>query len=163
MSLLTDELRALIGTQRRYTAPEELGRAAIRYFALAIGAANPVYTSDEAARSAGHDGVIAPPTLIFESNQYAGLPADEDGFAGHGWQLPVPGARLVRGGNAYEFGRPVRPDDIITVTWRLAGMAERTGAAGPMLIVTSVATYTDQRGELLGVNTETLIYLAGAA
>jgi acyl dehydratase len=163
MSLLTKELRALIGASRSYTAPEELGRAAIRYFALAIGSDNPVYTSDEAARAAGHDGIVAPPTLIFESNQYANQPRDADGFAGHGWELPVPGARLVRGGNSYEFGRPVRPADVITVTWRLAGMTERAGAAGPMLIVTSVATYTDQHGELLGVNTETLIYLGGPA
>jgi hypothetical protein len=32
MAMLTDELRACIGRQARYSAPEELGRASIRYF-----------------------------------------------------------------------------------------------------------------------------------
>ena len=41
MSLLTDEVRALVGRTRTYTAPEPLGRASIRYFALAIGDDNP--------------------------------------------------------------------------------------------------------------------------
>ncbi|MEV4898921.1 MaoC family dehydratase N-terminal domain-containing protein, partial [Nonomuraea sp. NPDC055795] len=66
-----------------YTAPEELGRAAIRYFAEAVGDANPLYTDDAYAREHGYDGVIAPPTLIFETNQFTGLPRDADGYCGH--------------------------------------------------------------------------------
>ena len=31
---------------------------------------------------------------------------------GHRWHIEVPGTRLVRGGNAYEFHRHVRPDDV---------------------------------------------------
>ncbi len=161
--MLTDELRALIGREVTYTAPEPLGRAAIRYFALAVGDHNPVYTDDAAARAAGHDGVVAPPTLICETNQYAGLPADADGYAGHTWGIELPGTRQVRGGNAYEFHRPVRPDDVVTAVWRLAGIAERaTGAGQPMLVVTSRATYTNQDGDLLATNEETIIYLAVA-
>ena len=37
MSMLTDELRACVGRTAHYPAREELGRASIRYFALALG------------------------------------------------------------------------------------------------------------------------------
>ncbi|MET7399281.1 MaoC family dehydratase N-terminal domain-containing protein [Dactylosporangium sp. NPDC005572] len=161
MSLLTEEIRALVGTSVVYTAPEPLGRAAIRYFALAVGDDNPVYTDDDAAREAGYDGVVAPPTLVCETNQYAGLPRDADGYAGHGWGIELPGTRQVRGGNAYVFHRPVRPGDVITATWTLAAADERTTSAGQdMLILTSRAEYTNQDGEPLVSNEETIIYVA---
>jgi acyl dehydratase len=157
--MLTEEVRAFIGREATYTAPEELGRAAIRYFALAIGDDNAVYIDDEAARDAGHLGVIAPPTLICESNQYLHREPDGNGFMGHTWDLPVRNARLVRGSNDYEFDRPVFPTDRITVTWFIEDIQERTSSSGvPMLVVTSVAVYHNQEGERLATNTETLIY-----
>lgn len=161
MTLLTPELQAMVGREVSYKAPEALGRAALRYFALAVGDDNPLYTDEDFARAHGYPGVIAPPTLICETNQYAGLPRDEDGYAGHSWRLEVPGTRLVRGGNSYVFHRPVLPTDVITATWRITGMTERTTSRGlDMLIVTSVAQYTSQSGEPLVTNTETLIFTA---
>ncbi|MFI6531951.1 MaoC family dehydratase N-terminal domain-containing protein [Nonomuraea sp. NPDC050547] len=138
-----------------YTAPEELGRAAIRYFAQAVGDANPLYTDDAYAREHGYDGVIAPPTLIFETNQFTGLPRDADGYCGHTWDLGFPGTRLVRGGNTYELHQPVRPADVITVTWRLGDVVRKAGK----IFVTSTAIYTNQHADLLAVNEETLIYV----
>jgi len=160
MNLLSDELRGRIGQQRVYTAPEELGRAAIRYFARAIGDDNRLYTDDEYAREWGHEGVIAPPTLVCETNQYADVARDEDGFAGHRWDLNLPGTRPVRGGNSYEFHRAVRPGDVITARWVLADITERTTRDGrAMLVVTSRAEYTNQSGDLLATNEEQLIYV----
>ncbi|WP_067822997.1 FAS1-like dehydratase domain-containing protein [Actinomadura kijaniata] len=158
-ALLTEEIRALVGREVSYTAPEELGRASIRYFALAVGDDNPLYTDETHARAHGYASVVAPPTLVCETNQYAGLPRDDDGYAGHTWRLDIPGTRLVRGGNHYTFHRPVLPTDVITVTWRIDDVTERTGAR-PLLIVTSTARYTDARGEPLATNTETLVYVA---
>jgi acyl dehydratase len=126
---------------RVYTAPEEIGAAAIRYFATAVGSSC---------------GGVAPPTMIFESNQYAALPRDEDGYAGHGWDLSFPGLKLVRGGNAYEFHQPAVASDVLTVTWQLAQVTEKQA----MRVVTSTASYANQHGDLLGRNTETLIYVA---
>jgi acyl dehydratase len=161
MSWLTEQLRARIGETRIYAAPEELGRASIRYFARAIGDDNPLYTDDAFARAHGFDGVIAPPTLIFETNQYAASVArDDEGFAGHRWDLELPGTRQVRGGNTYEWHRAVRPSDVITASWTLQDMAERTTRDGnPMLVVTSRAEYTNQDGELLATNEEQIIFV----
>lgn len=161
MGLLTEELRARIGERRTYTAPEPFGAAAGRYFGLAIGDDNPLYSDPEYARAHGLPGVTAPLTLICETNQYANLRPDADGYAGHTWGFEIPGTRTVRGGNSYEFFRRIRPDDVITATWEITDMTEkRTGSGRDMLIVTSRATYRNQEGELLATNEETIIFVA---
>jgi acyl dehydratase len=154
VSLLTDEVRALVGRSRTYTAPEPLGRASIRYFATATGDDNPAHLA----------GDVAPPTLVCETNQFTGLSRDVNGYAGHGWDFHLPGTREVRGGNSYRFHQPVRPSDVVTARWEVTDVAERTTGSGQsMVIVTSVATYTNQAGDLLVENEETLIYVEVAA
>ncbi|SEF68257.1 Acyl dehydratase [Thermomonospora echinospora] len=161
MTLLTDEIRALVGLKRIYTAPEELGAAAGRYFGLAVGDHNPLYSDSEYARAQGLEGVTAPLTLICETNQYADLPIPPDGYAGHEWGIELPGTRKVRGGNSYTFHRRVRPDDVITATWEITDVTEKTTRSGAeMLIIASRATYTDQQGGLLAENEETIIFVA---
>jgi acyl dehydratase len=159
VSLLTDDLRARIGETATYTAPDPVSRASIRYYAMAVGDENPLYTDDAAARAAGHRDVIAPPTWVTETNQYMTTGRNAEGYMGHGWGIEIPDTRLVRGGNTYAFHRPIHPDDVITATWRIDDMTERTTSKGQdMLVVTSSATYTNQDGELLATNTETLIW-----
>lgn len=161
MTLLTKEIEALVGSTRVYTAPEPFGRAAGRYFALAVGDQNPLYTDDDAARAAGLSGVTLPPTLICETNQYAALPLDDEGYAGHTWQLDIPGTRQVRGGNRYTFHRRIRPDDVVTAIWEITGVEEKTNRSGAdMLVVHSRATYTDADGGRLAENEETIIFVA---
>ncbi|MBI2166068.1 MAG: MaoC family dehydratase N-terminal domain-containing protein [Chloroflexi bacterium] len=162
-SLLTVELKGWIGREVSYTAPEELGRAAIRYFALALGDDNPIYRDEEVARGTRHGGIIAPPTLVCETNQYMPGPMDEEGYMGHTWPLPIPNARMLRGGNEYEFFQPVRPSDRVTATWRILDIYERETRGGPMLFVVSEARFTNQHGQLLALNRETNIYQLRAA
>jgi hypothetical protein len=160
VSLLTDELRGLVGRTATYTAPEPLGAAAGRYFGLAVGDLNPLYSDADYARSHGLVGVTAPLTLVCETNQYAGLPMDHEGYAGHTWGLDIPGTRQVRGGNRYTFHRRIRPDDVITATWRITSVTEKlTGSGKPMLVIGSTATYTNQDGEPLAENAETIIFV----
>jgi acyl dehydratase len=161
MSLLTPELRRLVGSEVTYTAPEPVGRASIRYFALAIGDHNPLYTDVDAARARGYPDVIAPPTLLCETNQYAGLPRDAEGYAGHAWPLAIPGTRLVRGGNAYVFYRPVLATDIVTVTWRLDEITARLNAKREeLVIIKSSAHFENQSAEKLIDNVETMILMS---
>jgi acyl dehydratase len=148
VSLLTEELKSWIGREAHYPAREELGRASIRYFALAIGDDNPLYVNGE----------VAPPTLICETNQYAHQAPNADGYIGHEWHLPVPNTRLVRAGNDYEFMRPILPADRISVTWTLESIAEKPSSrGGTQLFVSSVARYRDARGEVVAVNRETIV------
>ena len=148
MSLLTEELKSWIGREAHYPAREELGRASIRYFALAIGDDNPLYVNGE----------VAPPTLICETNQYAHQAPNADGYIGHEWHLPVPNTRLVRAGNDYEFMRPILPTDHISVTWTLESIVEKPSSrGGTQLFVSSVARYRDAQGEVVAVNRETIV------
>jgi acyl dehydratase len=148
---LTDEVRALVGRTATYTAPEPLGRAAIRYFAMATGDDDPAHLT----------GDVAPPTLVCETNQFTGLSRDVNGYAGHGWDFHLPATREVRGGNSYRFHQRVRPDDVVTARWEVTDVTERTTGSGQsMVIVTSLATYSNQDGDLLVENEETLIYVA---
>jgi acyl dehydratase len=159
LALLTDEVKQWIGREFNYTAPEEIGRASIRYFALAIGDDNRLYFDDEYARAAGHFGVIAPPTFICETNQYAHRQPNADGYIGHWWDLPITGCRMIRGGHEYEFFRPVRPEDRISVNWRLEDISEHSSSrGGTILIVIAAATFSNQLGEMLASNRETLIF-----
>ena len=159
MALLTEELRGWIGRRADYPAHEELGRASIRYFALATGDDNPLYVDDAYAKEAGYPSVIAPPTLVCETCQYAHRPPSAEGYIGHEWNLPVENCRVIRAGNEYEFMRPVLPADRISVTWTLEDIVERSASrGGTQLFVTSVARYRDAAGELLSVNRETIVY-----
>jgi acyl dehydratase len=159
MALLTEELRSWIGREAHYPAREELGRASIRYFALAMGDDNPLYVDDAYARQAGYPSVIAPPTLVCETSQYAHRAPNSDGYIGHEWPLPLPASRMVRAGNDYEFMRPVLPSDRISVSWTLENIVEkRSSSGGTQLFVTSVARYIDAAGEIVAVNRETVVY-----
>jgi acyl dehydratase len=124
-----------------------------------MGDDNPLYVDDAYAREAGYPAVIAPPTLICETCQYAHRAPDADGYIGHQWHLPVAGCRVIRAGNEYEFVRSVLPGDRISVTWTLEDIVERAASrGGTQLFVTSVARYRDADGKLVATNRETLVY-----
>jgi acyl dehydratase len=159
MPLLTPELQALIGQEVHYPAREPLGEVSIRYFSVALRDDNPLYFDQAYAKEAGYEGVIAQPTLICETCQYAhGIP-DDDGYIGHNWHLPVTGCRMIRAGNDYTFTRPVLATDRISVTWTLESMVEKPASqGGTQLFVMSVATYKDAHDLLVAVNRETLVF-----
>ena len=159
MTLLTHALKALIGQKVHYPAREPLGQASIRYFALATHDDNPLYLDDTYAQAAGHAGVIAPPTLVCDTCQYAHREPSVEGYIGHEWHLPVIGCRMIRAGNDYTFIRPVLATDRISVTWTLESMVEKPSSrGGTQLFVMSVATYADAQGFTVATNRETLVF-----
>lgn len=153
---ISDELRACIGRTATYTAPEEIGRAGIRLFALAMQDDNAMHQDEAAAAASRHGGIIAPPTMVCETNQFYRRAATDSGYFGHAWDLPLSSREFLRGGNEYEFHQPVRPGDRVTVTWTILDIqARETKAGGALIFVLSEARFTNQRGELLAVNRET--------
>ena len=96
--------------------------------------------------------------MVCETGQFYVAPQSTDGYLGHRWDLPIDSDRNIRGGNDYEFFQPVRPDDTITVTWRIVDIYEReTRKGGSMVFIISEGRYSNQRGELLAINRETMI------
>jgi acyl dehydratase len=155
VNLLTPEVQACVGQTVDYVAPEPLGRASIRYFALALGDRNPLWVDDEFARAQGWPGVVAPPTLVCETCQYSREGPDEDGYLGHTWRLPFPEpCQLLRGGNDYRFAAPATPETVLHVRWELLGLE----AKAAFVVARAQARYRDQFGELLATNDETTIF-----
>ena len=153
---LFEQLKATIGTELVFQAPDEIGRAAFRQYALAVGDFNPLYSDREHAASHGLRDVTAPPTLICDTWQYVDSDMDQRGdLVGRGSFGELTG---LRAGNEYEFFQPVHPDDVITARWLVKDVYERTGRSGSMIFQVVEATYRNQRGELLARNTETLFY-----
>ncbi len=153
---LTESYRDLIGTEYVYTAPEEVGQGSIRLFAMAVGDLNPLYVDLQAASRGPYGGVVAPPTLVCETTSYyRGQVDDEGGFTD---RPRLPPGQPIRAGNAYVFHRPLRPDDVMTARWMIREAYEKTGRSGRLLFVVCDITYTNQHGELLAENHETLAY-----
>ena len=153
---LTPDILALIGKEWVFTAPEELGRASIRKFAVSIGDHNPLYTDQEYAGKSKYGGIIAPPTLVCETWQYLPTELDPQGS-------PVDRPRLhlgteIRGGHEYTFLRPVRPEDVITGRWKVADIRERAGRTGKLTFLVMEITYSNQHGEDVAINKETIIF-----
>ena len=164
--LLTDEHRARwSGRTRTYTAPEPFGAAAGRYFGLAIGDDNPLYSDPEYARAHGLAGVTAPLTLICETNQYANLPSTPDGVRrahlGHRDPGHPTGARR----QLLHFHRRIRPEDVITATWEIADVTEKTTRSRPGDARSSppVPPTPTRTAKLLAENEETMIFVRWGA
>lgn len=146
-----------VGKQAVFQAQGEIGKSAIRRFAQTIGDNNPLYWDERYARDSSYGGVIAPPTLIFELGYDCGDEIDkETGLQqGLGKWLGYP-RDLQRAENIYEILQVARPEDIITAKREVVEVTEREGKRGKWVFITSLIYYTNQRGELLGTNKETV-------
>ncbi len=153
---LLKQLKATIGQELVFQAPDEIGRSAFRQYALAVGDFNPLYSDRELAVAHGLRDVVAPPTLVCDTWQYVDGDINERGdLEGRGVFGELTG---LRAGNEYEFFQPVHPDDVITARWLVKDVYERTGRSGSIIYQVIQATYHNQHGELLARNTETLFY-----
>ena len=153
---VTPEVGALLGQEWVYHSPDEIGKAAIRKYALAVGDDNPLYYDDDYARHSKYRGIISPPTLVCDTMQYMEGALDEVGGPINKPKLPL-GAE-IRGGNEYTFLRPLRPEDILTAHWKVSDIRERDGRSGKLVILVCEITYANQHGETLAVNAETTIF-----
>lgn len=153
---LHEQLRATVGQEMVFEAPDEIGRSSFRQYALAVGDFNPLYSDREQAAAQGLRDVMAPPTLVCDTWQYVDSDMDERGdLLGRG---PFRDLTGLRAGNEYEFFQPVHPDDVITARWLVKDVYERATRSGTIIFQIIEATFHNQRGEMLARNTETMFY-----
>lgn len=92
----------------------EVSREKIREYATALGETDPRYFSDG-------DDCVAPPTFAAAFTiTKGGAPLFADEELGLHWNL-------VHGSQRYEWGRHVRPGDVLTCTPRFGGVTVRGG------------------------------------
>ncbi len=144
-SLITDEMRAMIGVEGK-PAVYEVDKTGIRMFARAVGHTDLVFYDEAYARGNGHRGLIAPPgylgTAVYSPNNAPSGPGNQ-----------APGQRRMlslNGGTEYEYtGVEIAAGDTLTAVQKIVSMDQRSGSMGPMVITRRETTYTNQNGEVV--------------
>jgi acyl dehydratase len=151
-------MRALVGLESNRAALE-VERGAIRTFARSTGETNPIYYDVEAARAAGHPDLPAPPAFLGRFVYTPGVsdptfsgPVEEHRIA------PADFPKELHGSTRLRMHRRVYAGERLFVTNRVAGLSERDGRLGRMLIVDTVATYRDEAGDLVAERFDTELY-----
>ena len=156
-SLITPEIKAMIGQEVYFGGTEVIDRSSIRRYAQAILDLNPLYLDEEYAKETPYGGIIAPPTFIFEVSNNIFSEVGEDGRDLS--RIILPGFKLARGGNEYEIFQPARPGDIVNLRRKIIDIYEKDSqAVGKIIFVIYDMTYSNHEGKLLGVNRETLMF-----
>ncbi len=126
------------------------GRESQRY-ALAVGDNNPVYFDESVAAAAGHRTIIAPPTFITHAivPPRANEQLREDGLWRDGQGVRLQVARMMFGGEEWDFLEPVCVGDRITAETRLADLDQKEGSKGPFVRVVRETTFTNQDGQVV--------------
>lgn len=171
---VTAEVRALIGaTAGPFEAPDAVERGAIRRFAQAAMDEDRLYWDDAYAARTRFGRVVAPP--LFPLYLFRPAPGTPDPLAGSADPefdgtgdnflvrfglppLPIPLTRFLNGGNRLRFFRCAEVGDRIVATSRYLDVYEKRGASGPLVFAIAEATFANQRGEVLLICEQTLIW-----
>lgn len=156
---LLEELgwKKYIGNDTGSCTGEPVSARDIRRYALAIDDPNPIYFDERAAKKGKYGGLTAPLAYVIwavgvPGSEKAVKDLGEDGLASFIGVPEIPGVWTlgwVRGGDEFEFFKPVRVDDRVTVNGKIVEMKEKDGKSGKLVFVTSEFTYTNQNGDLL--------------
>ena len=133
----------------------------IMMFARAVGDTNPAYHDADAARQAGAEGIVAPPTFPqavaqFDPDYYLRPKPGEPWFGSGKTPSGVEGKPPSLGGlhaeQHFEYRRPLRPGDVLTVEYKDGKTWEKESKrAGKLTFREKIAEYRDQSGELVAV------------
>ncbi len=145
-TFLTDEVRQRALGLQSGPATLEVEKGAVARFAEAVGDPSPLYNDEAAARKTRLGGLVAPPTFLRSLRLERPTLPD------------APFERLLDGGSDWEYFEPVRVGDRVTGVVRIADLWERPGRLGTMLFTVLEFTYTNQLGEVVATQRNTLIY-----
>jgi acyl dehydratase len=136
------------------TFPVERGK--LRELAFALHDEDPVWHDEAAARTAGFDGVPAPPTATVLAAHWT-----PGALIGRPLDLGLDVARLLHGEAAWSDLRPIRAGDSLTASAHVRDVTEREGRrGGTMLLVVIRTVFVDQRGEQVAVLDDTWVQTA---
>jgi acyl dehydratase len=157
-----EKLQAMVGEEAGpFEAPNEVNRAMIRHWCEAMEDANPLYSDEKYARSTRYDGIIAPSQMV---QAYCMPPL---------WpkkMMPDPQAKAVRmmdeagytgvvaTTTSQEYFRPMRLGDRLSYKLKFISVSpEKTTRLGTGHFLTSEYTYTNQKGEVVCIQSFTIL------
>ena len=129
------------------TAPYLVGREKIREFSRAVFATSPLNNDPDAAKAAGYDDIVAPPTfpIVIQEATLAQLLAEPD--AG------IDFTRVVHGDQRFSYTRAIVAGDELTATLAVTSIKSLGGHS----MVTSESTIVDSAGEHVVTAISTLV------
>jgi acyl dehydratase len=127
--------------------PYLVGLEKVREFSRAVFATHPINFDTDAARAAGHAGVVAPPTfaVVVQEQTLAQLLSEPD--AG------IDFTRVVHGDQRFRYTRPIVAGDELTATLVVTSVK----TLGPHAMVTAESTMVDAAGAHVVTATSTLV------
>ena len=156
MPVITEKQRALIGKETSpRTAPYAVNEAMARHWCEMVEDPNPVYFDEAYARTTWLEGTFAPPTMLFTWSRPLLWP-EEPQESPMGW-LALEDCPVTVAVNAVqEYFQPLRYGDTVTVTSQLSSVSdEKTTRIGTGHFATTVDTYRNQLGQVVGTHTFT--------
>ena len=134
------------------TAPYLVGREKVREFAAAIGDTSPATHDLAAARARGHADLVAPPTFAIALTMRA------EGQVMFDPELGLDMSRVLHREQTFDYRRPLRAGDEVTVTVSVARIDE----VGGHDLLTLVSDVRAVDGEHVCTTTSTLVCRAAA-
>ena len=153
-SQLTPEVLAYIGRVSDKVSGYPVSAEEIRRFCYATDDHNPRYLCGE--------DIVAPPMFVsipfdwevpMDSLPEDGTPQQNDGLV----FPPLKAKRKLFGGYQVEYFQEIRPGDVRPRQRKFLDTYERSGASGSSVFMLIEATYTNQRGEKVAVDINTII------
>jgi len=141
--------KSLIGKETPTVVAEVLAEETIQ-FAKALGDLNPLYVDEDAARESPFGSLLAPPT--FPVTLAAGN-MDPDLF----FELGLNFASIVHGEQEFEYLRPLKVGEKVTLKGRVADITEKEGRSGVLDVVVLETAGYDQKGEKIFIARMTLL------
>ena len=129
------------------TPPYLVGREKVREFAAAVLATDPISFDVDAAQTAGHADLVAPPTFAVVVQQLTLDQLLADPEAG------IDFSRVVHGDQRFTFSRPVIAGDELTATLTVTSVK----SLGAHSMVTAETVIVDDAGEHVVTTVSTLV------
>jgi len=159
---LERKLKAYVGLEIGPPAagPDPVNEAMIRHWCEAMGDQNPIYTDAAAARAAGHDGVVAPPTMM-QAWVLHGLEMASPATMAANKQTELHALLSARGYTSVVatnceqgYGRYLRPGDRVATTTVIEAISgEKTTGLGVGYFIDTREIFRDQDGREVGWQT----------
>jgi acyl dehydratase len=166
MPALTEEQKALVGVETEpRPAAYPVNEIMAQFFCEMVEDSNPVYFDEGYARSTWLKGTFAPPPMLLIWRMApVWPPRNEDENLIGKLGLEALGCTATIAVNAVqEYMQPLRYGDTLTVTNSIASVGEeKTTRLGTGHFVTTLDTYRNQHGQVVGTHSFTLFIYAPA-
>ncbi len=157
MAKISERQKALIGKETKpRRAPYTVNPAMARFWCEMVEDPNPIYFDEAYARTTRLGGSFAPPAMLFTWGMAPVWPEEEGESPISELQLENCPATIAVN-SIQEYAMPIRYGDTLTLTSQISSIGEeKTTRLGTGHFVSTLDTFRNQHGQVVGTHTFTL-------